>query len=133
MEKIREFFKNDKLAANLGCEIKAAKEGYAQVTMTVTDQHLNAGGACQGGAIFTLADFAMAIVTNSHGLLTVTTQCSISYIKGAKVGDTLTAEAIEVVNHHKLPFVEIKVTNQNGDLIAAITGQCYRKDIKIDI
>lgn len=117
----------DRFAANNGMRITEIREGFARAEMDVKEHHLNAGGVCQGGALFTLADLAFAAVTNSHGLLTLGVQNSISYVQSARLGDHLTAEAVETVNHPKLPYCEMKVKNQNGDIICIITGTAYRK------
>ena len=119
---------NDRFAACNGIQLTEVKEGYARAEMTVGSDHLNAGGVCQGGALFTLADLALAAVMNSHGRMTFGIGSSISFLHSAKVGDHLVAEAIETLNHHKIPYCEVKVKNQNGDLICAITGTAYRKD-----
>lgn len=51
----------------------------------------------------------------------------------AKAGDTLTAEATEVYNHHKIPYVEVRITNQHGDLCCVVTGLAYRKDATLPV
>lgn len=125
---LKELLNNgDRFAKNNGMQITEIREGYAKAEMTVEERHLNGGGVCQGGAMFTLADLAFAAVTNSHGLLTLGVQNSISYVQSAKLGDHLTAEAIETVNHQKLPYCEMTVRNQNGDVVCIVTGMAYRK------
>ncbi|MBR5657497.1 MAG: hotdog fold thioesterase [Prevotella sp.] len=119
---------NDRFAACNGIQLTEVKEGYARAEMTVGKDHLNAGGVCQGGALFTLADLALAAVMNSRGKLTFGIGNSISYLHSAKVGDHLVAEAVETLNHHKIPYCEVKIKNQQGELICAITGMSYRKD-----
>lgn len=119
---------NDRFAACNGIQLTEVREGYARAEMTVTNDHLNAGGVCQGGALFTLADLALAAVMNSHGRMTFGIGSSISFLHSAKVGDHLVAEAIETLNHHKIPYCEVKIKNQDGDLVCAITGTAYRKD-----
>ena len=117
----------DHFAANSGCVLKEVREGYARAEMEVTDYHLNAGGVCQGGAYFTLADIALAAVMNSRGALTFGLENNIMFLHSAKVGDTLTAEAVEVYNHHKIPYVDVRITNQHGELCCVVTGLAYRK------
>ena len=117
----------DRFAKNNGMQLTEVREGYAKAEMTVEERHLNGGGVCQGGALFTLADLAFAAVTNSHGLLTLGVQNSVTYVRSACLGDHLTAEAIETVNHQKLPFCEMQVKNQHGDIICIVTGMAYRK------
>ena len=64
---IKEFLnKGDIFAAKVGAQLTMIGEGCAEAVMTVTHDHLNAGGVCQGGAIFTLADLALAAVMNNR-------------------------------------------------------------------
>ena len=124
---------NDRFAANSGCKLIEVREGFATAELTVTPEHLNAGGVCQGGVYFTLADIAIAAVMNSRQTLTFGIENNIMFLHSAKVGDTLTAEATEVYNHHKIPYVEVRITNQRGELCCVVTGLAYRKDINLDI
>lgn len=64
---------------------------------------------------------------NSRGQLTFGIQNNIMYLSSAREGDILTAEAIEVFNHHKIPAVEVRITNQQGKLLCHVTGMAYRK------
>jgi acyl-CoA thioesterase len=95
--------------------------------MTVTKDHLNGGNVCQGGALFTLADLAIAALMNHAGQLTFGISNSIMFVASAHEGDALRAEAVFVSDHHKIPSVEVRVENQDGVLICHITGMGYRK------
>ena len=119
--------KTDRFAANAGCQITEVNEHHAVAVMTVTDVHLNGGNVCQGGALFTLADLAIAALLNQNGQLTFGISNNISFVSSAKLGDTLRAEATHVCDHHKIPSVEARVTNQDGKLICHVTGMGYRK------
>lgn len=123
----------DRFAANTGCILKEVRKGYARAELVVTPDHLNAGGVCQGGVYFTLADIALAAVMNSREQLTFGIENNIVFLKSAKVGDTLIAEAVEVFNHHKIPYVDVRITNQNGDLCSVVTGLAYRKAANLGI
>lgn len=126
---LKEFLnKGDIFAAESGVQLTEISEGRAVAEMIVTEHHLNAGGVCQGGVLFTLADLAIAGVMNSHGKLSFSIQTSISFLHSALPGDHLRAEAVEVFNHHKIPYCEVKVINQNGDLVCALTAMSFRKD-----
>ena len=87
--------KNDKFAQLLGIEILEASPGYALVKMKIEDKHKNGINIVQGGAIFTLADYAFAIACNADGSTTVGINASISYFK-APQGTFIRAEAREV-------------------------------------
>ncbi len=123
----------DRFAANAGARVIEVREGYARAEMAVTREHLNAGGVCQGGALFTLADLALAAVMNSHGKLTFSIESTISFLCSAVEGDVLTAEAVETHCHHKIPYLEVKVRNQCGVLVCAFTALGYRKDKDLEI
>ena len=123
--------KRDRFAANAGCQITEVDEHHAVAMMTVTEAHLNGGDVCQGGALFTLADLAIAALMNSGGQLTFGISNSLMFVSSARLGDTLRAEAVHVANHHKIPAVEVTVTNQEGRVICHITGMGYRKDVSI--
>lgn len=123
--------KTDRFAANAGCRITEVDEQHAVAEMRVTEAHLNGGNVCQGGALFTLADLAIAALMNYSGQLTLGISNNIMFTSSAKEGDLLRAEAVSVSNHHKIPSVEVRVTNQDGRLICHVTGMGYRKQVAI--
>lgn len=130
---LKDYFKDDKFAMNAGVEILDIKEGYAKGRMLVTEEHLNANGACQGGAIFTLADTLFAACANSHKLITVSTSSQITYFRPGRLG-YLYAEAHEVFDHKRLPYCRVDVTNESGELVAVLNGNGYRRsDIQIPV
>ena len=124
--------RTDRFAANAGCRLTEVDTEHAVAEMLVTSEHLNGGNVCQGGALFTLADLAIAALMNCQGQLTFGIGNSIMYVSSAKEGDLLRAEAVHVSNHHKIPSVEVRVTNQEGRLVCHVTGMGYRKAVLID-
>lgn len=128
MATLKEILNNgDHFAHSNGIQLSEIREGYARAELKVEERHLNAAGVCQGGVYFTLADLTFAAVTNSHGFISVGVQNSITYLKSARLGDTLIAQTEETCNHHRLPFCETRITNQHGDLLCVVTGSAYRK------
>lgn len=125
-----EFFQHDAFAQQNDITLVEIAEGYARTAVQVTERHLNAGGSVQGGVLFTLADLAFAAATNSHGTLTVTTAAHITFLRGV-TGGTLTAEAHELVDHHRLPYCEVRVTDEAGQLVALFTASGYRTDHRL--
>lgn len=130
MEKIKNFLKKDQFAKHNGIELVDVSEGSAKVTMNIRPEHLNGVGIVHGGAIFTLADFAFAAASNSHGTVAVAINVSISFLKAVS-GGTLTAEAKEVSINPRLATYAIPVTDENGDLVASFHGMVYRKKDQI--
>lgn len=123
---LKEFFKGDSFAALAGIELLEIGDGYGKARMLITPDHLNGGGFCQGGAIFTLADLAFAAAVNSHNILTVSTSSNITFVRSVREGYVY-AEAHEIVNHHKMPYAEVRVTDEKGELVAVFTSSGFRK------
>ncbi len=117
---------DDRFAKLIGAHLTEIREGYARAELTVMEHHLNGAGVCQGGVMFTLADLTFAAMANSHGILTVGISNNITFIKAGMLGDTLIAECTEQVNHQKLPYCDMTVKNQKGDILAMMTGLAYR-------
>ena len=130
MELIDYLNRYDRFAAGAGVRLVEIGDGYARAQMTVTEAHVDGANVCQGGAIFTLADLAFAAAVNSGGLMTVGISNSITYLRSARIGDVLTAEARQE-DHHKMPFCEIRVTNQDGLLVCVMTGSAYRRQVPL--
>ncbi len=134
MEKIKAFFeKEDKFALDLGIELLEIREGHAKARMPLLGNHLNGVASGHGGVIFSLADFVFAAAVNSHGTIAVAINANISYIKGVKEGDVLTAEAAEIALHPKLAVCSVTVTDQEGGIVATFQGTAYRKNRELPV
>lgn len=127
IQALKDFFLHDEFARQNGIEIVEISEGYARTRVRIEPRHLNAGGSVQGGVLFTLADLAFAAATNSHGTLTVTSAANITFVRGASAG-IITAQARELADSRHLPFCEVRVTDDEGHLIAVFTASGYRKE-----
>lgn len=127
---IFEFLQGDKFAINAGVELLEVGNGYARARMEIKPEHLNGGGVCQGGAIFTLADLAFAAASNSHAQLTLSITSNINFFRAESKG-YLYAEAREVLNRKKLSNCEVRITNEAGNLVATFNGSGYRKEVEL--
>ena len=94
-------------------------------------QHLNAGGRTQGGAIFTLADLALAAAANSRGRLSFSLSASLTFLRGSGEGDTLWAEASERYTGRTTGYYQVDITNQRGELVAAFQTSVFRMDCPV--
>jgi acyl-CoA thioesterase len=131
VEKLKAFFKNDRFAALAGIEIVEVSIGYCKAKMEIGDKHLNAANVVQGGAIFTLADFAFALASNSHGQLALAININISFLKGKSSG-TLYATAREVADPKRIGVYNVDITDENDEIIACFNGVAYRKNEFLD-
>jgi acyl-CoA thioesterase len=123
---IKEFFRKDIFAAEAGVELLETGNGTARARMEISPRHLNGGGVCQGGAIFTLADLAFAAAVNSHAQLTYSVWASIQFFKAESSG-CLYADAKEIFNRGKLATAEVRITNESGELVATFSSTGYHK------
>lgn len=125
MDALRRTMSRDRFASGAGITLEEVSEGHARARMEATPAHLNGVDIVQGGAIFTLADFAFAAACNSSGVVAVAVNVSISFIKAAKPG-TLVATADEVSRTNRLSTCSVRVTDAAGELVALFTGTAYR-------
>ena len=123
----QEFFKNDLFAENAGVVLLEVRKGYSKAKLEIKPEHLNAGARTQGGAIFTLADLALAAAANSHGTLAFSLSSTITFLRASGPGDTLFAEARERYIGRTTGDYQIDVTNQEGKLIATFESSVFRK------
>lgn len=130
---LKEFFSQDQFAAHAGVRLLTIEPGHATAIMPVTPVVLNASGWVQGGALFTLADLAFAAAVNTHESLTVSVNSHIAFFKSLRSGH-VHAEAKELVDHHRLPYAQVRLTDDEGELIALFTSSGYRKaNARIDV
>jgi len=127
MEEVKRFFSaEDLFARHNGMELLEVKPGWAKVCMRIEPYHFNGARTVHGGAIFTLADFAFAVASNSHGSLAMGINVSISYVK-AVTGGTLHAEAVEQTRNPKLASYTVRITDDDSAVVAIFQGMVYRK------
>lgn len=125
IEEVRELFVNDRFATNALCTIEEAARGYAVCTMRITDMHLNAMGNVMGGAIFTLADYALAVACNVGEEPTVSIDSTIKFLTAAK-GKVLTATARVDRSGRHIGTYTVTVTDEDGTKVAILTSTTYR-------
>lgn len=127
MQEIQQFFSTeDKFARHAGIELVAMGAGWAKARMKIEPYHFNGAKTVHGGAIFTLADFAFAVASNSHGTLAMGINTSVNFVKAAFTG-ILHAEAKEQSRNARLASYSVMITDDAGDVIAIFQGMVYRK------
>jgi acyl-CoA thioesterase len=125
-EKAREFFAADLFARDMGMELVSVSPGEATVSMKIRDSHRNSHGTVHGGALFTLADVAFALASNSHGIDASAINANITYMTAAS-GGVLTAVAEEFALNHKLASYTVTITDDEERKIAIFQGMVYRR------
>lgn len=122
----KNIFSRDRYAALTGIEIVEAGKGYCKARLKIEDKHMNAANVVQGGAIFTLADLAFGVASNSHGQLALAINVNISFLNNVSSG-ILYATATELGEPKRLGAYDVMVTDEDGQIVARFNGMVYRK------
>lgn len=125
IENAREFFYKDKFAVNTGITLDELSDEEAICSLNVTDDHKNAYGGVMGGVIFTLADFAFAVLSNQIHQLTVAQQVDIHYLAAPK-GDKLIAKATCRKSGRTSSIVNVDISDDTGRDVAQFIGTGFK-------
>lgn len=125
IDEAREYFSSDRFASDNGMTIVELDSTHAVTCVTLDGRHKNAFGGVMGGAIFTLADFAFAALTNDREHTTVAQQVSINFLAPPK-GDRLMATARYKRDGRTSCVVNVDVTDGSGRDVAQFIGTGYK-------
>ena len=107
----------------LGMEKVEVAEGKAVFRLEVVPHHCNGHGILHGGVTFALADTAFAFACNSRNRITVAQSNAITYLAPGRLGDVVTATAIEQRLAGRTGIYDVTVTRGDGEVIAEFRGQ----------
>jgi acyl-CoA thioesterase len=108
-----------------GLTIEDARAGYARVGFDIEARHANAMGSVMGGAIFTAADFALAVAANFSRMEAVNVSSDIQFVGRAK-GSRIIAEATCKKDGRTLCFYTVHVYDDRGTDIAFVNATGYK-------
>jgi acyl-CoA thioesterase len=115
----------DKFARSIGVQVIEALPERAVCKLEINENHLNGLGLVNGGVLFTIADYAMAVAANANGSKTVTLNSTIDFIKSAKEG-TLIAVAIPIKTGRTISRYKVEITlEETSQLIAVLNATSY--------
>lgn len=107
-------------------KITVLAEGYAEAEMTIDEKKLNGLDVVQGGAIYTLADFAFAGASNANkeDRRCIGSASNINYIRPGS-GSKLKAVAKIIHAGKKTCLSNVEVLNDQGKIVATATFQGF--------
>jgi len=123
---LREKFAQEPYAQIFGIEIEELEAGHAVLKMRTRDEMNNLFGTVHGAAIYSLLDAAFELTVNSHGTVAVALGVSVNYLSPARSGETLQAEGRETNRSRKISSCDIRVTGEDGRLVATCQALAYR-------
>ncbi len=114
----------DAAVRGLGITAEGVGAGRATARMRVTAAMINGHGTCHGGYLFTLADAAFALASNTHGEVTVAAGADIAFLSPAHLGDELVAEAVERARQGRRGLYDVTVRRvRDGCVLAEFRGR----------
>ncbi|GFO66800.1 esterase [Geomonas limicola] len=114
-------------ARTLGLELQELEAGFSAVEMQYHPERMNnLFGRAHGGAIFSLIDEAFETVCQTSGEVTVALSVNVNFVASPESGARLRAEAREISATRKTANYEIRVTDQEGRLMAVCQALAYR-------
>ena len=116
----------DEFSKWMGIELKEIREKYCLISMPIKKEMINGLKTVHGGVTFAFADSALAFSSNNTNEASVALNCVINFTKAVREGDTLFAESILVSDTRKTGVYDIKITNQDSDLMATFRGTVYK-------
>ena len=125
LDEARAYFSCDRFATENGMTLDELDESHAVTSLALEPRHRNAYGGVMGGAIFTLADFAFAALTNDRERVTVAQQVSINYLSASK-GAKLVARATYRKDGRNSCVVNVDVTDDAGRDVAQFVGTGFK-------
>jgi acyl-CoA thioesterase len=124
---------HDEFSRWLGVELLDVKPERVIIRMVVRQDMTNGFGVCHGGVTFAFADSAFAFASNTGGQLSVSIENSMTYPAAVRVGDVLLAEAEQEASSRRLGYYRVRVTRNDGAVVALFRGTVYRTDREHDV
>jgi acyl-CoA thioesterase len=125
-ERVRDhMWSTDRASQAMGMHVAAIGPGSCTMTMTVREDMLNGYGTCQGGLLAALADSCFAFACNAYDEVTVASGFNVEIVAPGRLGDVLTATAVEVSKSGRMGVYDVDVRNQRDERVVAFRGRSY--------
>jgi acyl-CoA thioesterase len=116
----REWAESAPFYATFGIAVEEIAPGRSRLRLAVDGRHLNADGIVHGGVLPAFADAAMGSAARTlHGerAQLLTAESNIRYLRAVE-GGTLAAAARVVKAGRRIAFLEVDVTDEQGEIVA---------------
>ena len=126
-EAIFQAVQTEPFARQLKIKLIELDDGYSRVEMIYRpDEMDNIYQRAHGGAVFALIDEAFETACQTDGTIAVALNVNVTYIASPDPGIQLISMAKEISRTKRTANFEIKVTNENGKLIASCQALAFR-------
>lgn len=124
-QRIEDLLSADSYAESLGVELVSVEPEELTVALEVTEEHTNFLGVGHGGMVFSLADCAFSLASNSAGDRAVAIDTHLVLTAATRPGDRLMAVATEASRGRTLGTYRIDVSREDGRTVGLFTGTVY--------
>lgn len=119
--------KKEPFAKVMKIKLMELELGYSAVEMSYDPVNMNnIYDRAHGGALFALIDEAFETACQTDGTIAVALNVNVTYVSSPDAGVKLRAEARQNSQTKKTAGYDIKVSDQNGNLIATCSALAYR-------
>jgi len=119
--------KKEPFAKVMKIKLMELELGYSAVEMSYDPVNMNnIYDRAHGGALFALIDEAFETACQTDGTIAVALNVNVTYVSSPDAGVKLRAEARQNSQTKKTAGYDIKVSDQNGNLIATCSALSYR-------
>lgn len=124
-ERVAGLLRSDQFASGLGIRLVEVGESSITIQMTVVETMTNFQGGLHGGVLFSLADCAFSLYSNSYGETAVAIDTHMVFSAAVNPGETLSAVVEEVHRGRSLATYRVLVDRADGKLAGHFTGTVF--------
>ncbi len=111
---------NDKLAKTLEFLVLESSFGLARVGAVAKDEFLNGVNIAHGGFLFSLADFASALASNTDDRVAISSGATINYLAPCPAEEDVIAVAKISYSDAKTALCDVTIASAKTDTVFAI-------------
>jgi acyl-CoA thioesterase len=127
MAAITEAVAREPFARALELSLITLENGHSVVEMVYDPERMNnIYQRAHGGALYALIDEAFETASQTEGTIAVALNVNVTYITSPVPGSRLQAEAIRISQTRRTAGYDIKVVDENGQVIATCQALAYR-------
>jgi len=127
-EHVAELLAADRYASGLGIRLVEVGADTISLEMPVGESMTNFHGGLHGGVLFSLADCAFSLYSNSYGEPAVAVDTHMVFSAAVTPGEKLSAVVEELSRGRSLASYRVMVRRTDGKLAGNFTGTVFIRD-----
>jgi acyl-CoA thioesterase len=124
-ERVGELLAADQYASGLGIRLVEVGKQSITIEMPVLESMTNFQGGLHGGVLFSLADCALSLYSNSYGAPAVAIDTHMVFSAAVSPGEKLSAVAEEINRGRSLATYRVLVHRTDGKVAGHFTGTVF--------